>query len=71
MRRRRCKTCKWWRPKHWLDPGWGFCALAESVSGEPMHPTKAYAVDHEYWHAELRTHEDFACNQWAARGEAT
>jgi len=67
-KRRRCKTCKWWRSND-RHPGWGTCVMAESDDGRPIRQTKAYAVDYETWHAELWTHDDFGCTQWAPQGE--
>lgn len=67
-----CKNCKHWtQPGQWdyndvAKPDFGVCELAHGDDGVNfVANARFYARDMERYSAELLTHSDFGCNQWA------
>lgn len=67
-----CQTCRFWTAHQWRFKAeefkdWNWCELAENLYDETTpHPDAILkAEDAESYHALLRTHKDFGCNQYA------
>ncbi len=57
-----CKNCS-----HLSQRGecYYVCLLGETIDGEVVHPeTLAFAMDYEFYHANLQVKENYGCNQW-------
>jgi hypothetical protein len=68
-----CRDCRWWRPERVLPypirdaafGAWGYCDLAGTLDGKPGEPLPlAFALDAEWYSADLLTRPDFGCVSW-------
>jgi hypothetical protein len=62
-----CRDCKWWQKNNYNSEVHR-CELTESPPNSLLPKSKAIAKG-DYYHANLETQSDFACNQWKAKEE--